>query len=395
MITRDAVSTIRGYFYQFDYSIIKILSLEHDADTICIEGIEDVDISDQNNITLHQCKCYEATEYNHSIIAPAIRWMLKHYSENKDSNYKYYVYGVFKSGQEKLKTVTVKFAKTHFFTYIKDSIKHTLHDELSLKDCELSDFVKKLVININAESYNVQEQNVRKLLCSSLDCNMQETELYYCNALSVIKQLATNKDESKRKISRENFIQKVKNVNNQFEMWLLHKKGKEQFAKMIKKKYFTNINVSPYARFFLLECNKNTSIVELKNLVLDISRKYSKLSKNAKPRFCPYFCFYGIDEQQLIKLKNYFATDNIRFSDGYDFRGANFSYLSVIKEPYADDPVKFKIIDKIDFLQSIFNSVKSTIEIYQFYNDKIYYEHNENKHIKIPFENVNDIADMV
>ncbi len=83
MANREAVSTIRGYFYQFDYSILKVISLEHDDDTICIEGIEDVDISNEENITLHQCKCYEETKYNHSIIAPAVRWMLKHYSENK------------------------------------------------------------------------------------------------------------------------------------------------------------------------------------------------------------------------------------------------------------------------------------------------------------------------
>ena len=62
MATRDAVSTIRGFEYQFDYSILQVLKLEREEDTICIEGLEDVDINDKNNITLHQCKCYEGTE---------------------------------------------------------------------------------------------------------------------------------------------------------------------------------------------------------------------------------------------------------------------------------------------------------------------------------------------
>ena len=38
MATRDAVNTIRGYFYQFDYSILQVLKLERDTDTMCIEG---------------------------------------------------------------------------------------------------------------------------------------------------------------------------------------------------------------------------------------------------------------------------------------------------------------------------------------------------------------------
>lgn len=83
MNKRDAVSTIRGYFYQFDYSILQVLQLERDTDTICIEGIEDVDINDDKNIVLHQCKCYEGTKYNHSEIKEAIPWMFKHFADNK------------------------------------------------------------------------------------------------------------------------------------------------------------------------------------------------------------------------------------------------------------------------------------------------------------------------
>jgi hypothetical protein len=52
---RDAVSTIRGHFYRFDHSIIKALTLEKETDTICIEEIKDVDINDENYITLYQC----------------------------------------------------------------------------------------------------------------------------------------------------------------------------------------------------------------------------------------------------------------------------------------------------------------------------------------------------
>ena len=124
--------------------------------------IEDVDINDENNTTLHQCKCYEGTEYNHSEIKDAIMWMLKHYAQNKNSNYKYYIYGVYKSGQYKLpNSIDVEFAKKNFFT-----IKHKkvpdeiLHKELNLTDKELSEFLQKLIININAESYETQEKTL-------------------------------------------------------------------------------------------------------------------------------------------------------------------------------------------------------------------------------------------
>ena len=80
---RSAENSIRGYYYQFDYSIIKVLELRNDDDTICIEGIEDVDTTDDNCVAFHQCKCYEGEKYVPSKIAKAIRQMLWHYANNK------------------------------------------------------------------------------------------------------------------------------------------------------------------------------------------------------------------------------------------------------------------------------------------------------------------------
>ena len=69
---RDAIDTITGYYYQFDYSILQLLDLENENNTITIEGIEDVDISEEAGLTAIQCKYYDKTEYNHSVIAKPI-----------------------------------------------------------------------------------------------------------------------------------------------------------------------------------------------------------------------------------------------------------------------------------------------------------------------------------
>ena len=396
MDKREAVSTIRGYFYQFDYSILKVLELEHDDDTICIEGIEDVDISSEDSVTLHQCKCYEETEYNHSKIAPAVRWMLKHYSDNKTNNYNYYIYGTFKKGQDKLKKVTAEFAKKHFFTFTKDKQKHILHSELGLSDEDVSDFVNKLNINIYADSYETQEKKVKENLCGFLGCRKQEVDLYYCNALNIVKQLSTEKDIRKRIISRKIFYAKLKSIDQQFDIWLLHKNGKSKFAKVIKKKYFSNgLNLSPYSRFFLIECNSNTSTVDLKTVILHISKKYSNLRQRATPKFCPFFCFQGLTETMLVDLKRKLSNEGIIFTDGYDFRGAEFNVHSIVKEPTNGNLISLRIIDSITQLDKVFESIHSTIEIYQFYFSTAYYQNNDYKHILIPFEATNDIIEMI
>ena len=76
---RSAIATIKGYYYQFDYFILQLLKCNNETDSICIEGIEDVDLKTVDESTAIQCKYYAGTEYNHSVIAQPLRYMLDHY----------------------------------------------------------------------------------------------------------------------------------------------------------------------------------------------------------------------------------------------------------------------------------------------------------------------------
>lgn len=41
--SREATSTIKGYYFQFDYYILQLLYLRSDNASVCVEGIEDSD----------------------------------------------------------------------------------------------------------------------------------------------------------------------------------------------------------------------------------------------------------------------------------------------------------------------------------------------------------------
>ncbi|MBK6771261.1 MAG: hypothetical protein IPG78_03780 [Ignavibacteria bacterium] len=105
MADRTAIDTIRGYFYQFDYSIISLLKLLNGTESILVEGVEDIDVTTASETTAIQCKYYEKTEYNHSVIAEPIRLMLNHFKEVKlgnESELKYKLRGYYKSGHSKI-----------------------------------------------------------------------------------------------------------------------------------------------------------------------------------------------------------------------------------------------------------------------------------------------------
>jgi hypothetical protein len=244
MSNRSATDTITGYFYQFDYSISKLLELPNNNDTITIEGIEDIDIKTLNEETAIQCKYYAKSEYNHSVIAKPIRLMLNHYKEVKDglkSSINYYLYGHYKSGHEKLTLpLSVNFLKTHFLTYKKDSVEYLHHEDLGLDDTDLNEFISRLSIDIMAKNYDIQFTDILENLRGIFNCSLFEAEnYYYNNSLKVIKELAIQGNVGNRTISKVDFIRKIDNKQFLFNEWFSLYKGKKTLLRKLKQEYFT------------------------------------------------------------------------------------------------------------------------------------------------------------
>lgn len=375
---RDAIDTITGYYYQFDYYILQLLGTVDENDTVMIEGVEDVDIFEENELTAIQCKYYDKTEYNHSIIAKPIRLMLKDYVNRSPQKKKirYKLYGRYKSGHDKYPgTLSVDFAKKSLFTYTENKVKHMLHVELSLNDSDIEEFLSKVDVNIHAENYKEQQSKVIKELGAVYQCSDFETEYYYYNnALRFVKDVATQQNEKDRIISKKIFLRKINSKKILFEKWYLQLKGIREYCGEVKKQYFSPRNVSPYERFFLIECDELIDNVKLITLMIKISNNWSKLSKREVHTLCPYIYLHGIAKERLIVLKKMLQREDIQLWDGYDFLGADFSAKSIIRKVNAENNVRLKIINELDVLSNVLDNISGTKEIYQFYLQKPFYE---------------------
>ena len=191
MKDRNAVSTLKGYFYQFDFSILQLLSLASMTDKVTIEGIEDVDITTIDNKLAIQCKYYEGTEYNHSEISEAIKFLLMDFAERKNSGskkIKYMLYGYYSNGQEKLPDVIdVSFLKSKFLTHKrkeKNTDKFVIVKEyelLELTDKDLEEFLELVKIDINAKRLEQQLEDIYEKIRIIFECTAFEAEHYYYN----------------------------------------------------------------------------------------------------------------------------------------------------------------------------------------------------------------------
>lgn len=410
MADRAATDTIRGYFYQFDYSIFSILNLQNDSDSITVEGIEDIDISTATETTAVQCKYYEKTEYNHSVIAEPVRLMLNHFKEVKNGSQteiKYKLRGHYKSGHSKLVLpLSLENLKDDFLTYsrtekknnVDKKVKHFHHIELGLNDDELIEFIGLLEIDIYAKEFEKQFNEIIQLFKSTFSCSELTSELYFYNSsLRIIKDLSKDSNIANRQITKFDFLKKVNQSKILFNEWYIQLKGEKIYYANLRKEHFGNLNILFKERFFLFEITPSQySRSEVKTLLILLIKNYTKIINQPTP-FCPYVYFEGIDALELIELKKDLIANDIIISDGFDFEGAEFNSKSILKKPSLSNQIKIKFLNKKEHLTSTLLLTSRRSEIYQFYNNDVFFNLNSDsvKEIKIQVDNLNKIKNII
>lgn len=374
---RSAVSTITGYFYQFDRSILSILGLAGVNDSVAIECIEDIDVHTATETTAVQCKYYEKSEYNHSVIKPAIMYMLEHYKAGLVAGrpaIHYQLSGHFASGQDKLVLpLDIDFLKSDFLTTVSKDKTVKKHEELGVSDAELEDFLKLLSIDVKAAKFEAQFQAIIGILVKQFQCSPFAAEFFYYNsALRVIKELAIEPDEALRVTTRAAFIKRIDTSSYLFDEWFIAKLGTAKYYRALRNEFFAaSVNVSPADRLFIIHLAGDTySRNTVKTLLKTISRKYSKLSRRDAKPFSPYVLLVGIDGSELVGLKQELHNEAFSFVDGYDFKGAQFDAGSISRPASADAGPALRIFCDLAEARQTFRSFQRSREIYEFYRSE-------------------------
>lgn len=362
---RSATNTIKGYFYQFDKSILEILEQSNETNIVTIEGVEDIDIENSDEIQFVQCKYYEETEFNNSIIKEPIQLMFRHYLKNRteaqSKNFTYKLYGFYNKGHEKLRELTTENLRTYFLDFSKYEVTDELGNlnyqiknkegeikfEEALQTDDIEDFNKRLFVNIKADSYENQIEKIKSKIQNDLsDYSEEDIELIYFNALKIIKDLACEHNIEKRQISKKEFWDRIKTKNYYFERWMSELLEWEHYKKIIHKKYFPRVsNLSPAHRFFLLDC-QGENMNDVKNVISKISTRYSRFVH----QFSPFVYLYNTSNADFMtELKAKLYEEGCYFKDGFPFKNSEFRFQEMLIKPDKYNKISLRILeDSID-----------------------------------------------
>lgn len=380
MTDRSATATIKGYFYQFDQTIVQLLQATKHG-SITVEGVEDIDLDDGDDSAFVQCKYYEGTEYNHSVIKEAVIHMLRHFHAAgcpAGQLFKYRLRGHYKGGQHKLALpLTDEFLKEHFLTYTKEKKVHKVHEELAITDVQLDAFRALLEIDLQALSYDDQQAQVLKLLVSEVPgCAVGDAlSFFYPVAINVVQGLAIEADEARRKITKDQFLIAINRKEVVFSAWLREHLGREYFARMIRRKhfYFGKTKMPKASRFFVIDMANEYKVDLATQMLVRLGQFFSHKEHHrttASDRFCPYVLLRGVTREQLAELKEILWTQRVAFTDGYPFRDADFSPAMLAADPSKDNLWTIKFVpDEQQLAPTITACTGSLVEVYDFYQD--------------------------
>lgn len=380
MTDRSATATIKGYFYQFDQTIVRLLEATKHG-SITVEGVEDIDLDDGDKSAFVQCKYYEGTEYNHSVIKEAVTHMLRHFHAAGCPSvqvFRYRLNGHYRGGQHKLTLpLTDEFLKEHFLTYTKDKQVHKMHEELGITDEQIAAFRALLDIDVNALSYDDQRTKVLKLLADEIpECTAGDAQsFFYPMAINVVQRLAIEADEAKRKITKNQFLREINRKDVVFSGWLQEHLGSQYFARMVRRKYFYfgKTKVPKASRFFVIDMSDEYERDRAARMLIRMGEFFSHKELQRTPpgdRFCPYILLRGVTPEQLIELKACLWRQGIAINDGYPFHGAEFSPKELAADPTKDNLWKLKFVPGEQSLApTVTACAGSIIEIYDFYKD--------------------------
>jgi hypothetical protein len=133
-----------------------------------------------------------------------------------------------------------------------------------------------------------------------------------------------------------------------------------------------------------------------------LSKKFSNIDRIRtlnSDRFCPYVHLIGATSTDLVSIKRALTSEGCVFTDGFDYKGAEFSLESILRAPNQNHSIKLKIVDEMDDLvTTIQANHRRSVEVFEFYQltpstELSVPEHTVPAHIKV--NSMEDILEIV
>jgi Holliday junction resolvase RusA-like endonuclease len=381
---REATASIRGYFYQLDAALLEILNADLNDDVV-IEGIEDFDRYTDEGVIYGQVKYYAEQNLTDSVLRDPLHKLFVHFrglEEAQRAGRKYLLYGHFAEVKidigelsvERFKSVMEYRKEVKAADGAKIYEKKSLLDGTAAPDELIEAFCKNFSIKISTE-FSEHRNMVIEAIRKNQDVSAFEAEgFHYPIALDYITTLATKKDHNDRKTTRRDLQEVLKGTQAVHNRWLLREKEVAEYAKHIKRLYFSPTNGAGIVRAFVIECDATTDRSVICDQLRAIGNNWSSAKKRRvqnSDRYAPFILLRGADEKLIMHVKNELFDTGTVLVDGFPYRGSPFRIDHVHSLQTQERQIEIRFVEDEIQLREVLEGVgRKLCHIYDFFLER-------------------------
>lgn len=314
-----AYYAVKGFVYQFDYTILEIFNQSDYNKPVKIE--QEQDLSYENCIVQvkHYQTKYKTSKQKQKVKDATIK-LINDFSANQDSEYCLYIYLNGKSeGAFEFPTITdlnELLGKRAANNYV-DSLKEK--------------FIKKFTI-VYASDFKEQFLSIIKKIKQTFKCK-DEAYIYHSLIRNHLFNLLANnatKDSGKRKCCKQEILNLINDAKSKI-VYAAYEEvlGKTKYLKLIKSE-FPKIDYTYNNYLFVGDNITETNSNSISDLIKEIVDNHF-LKRNLDAR--PFNIILEKDHDELIKIKRRLIRLGVKFNDGYE------SYNQFSESSYNEKPM--------------------------------------------------------
>lgn len=381
---REATASIRGYFYQLDAALLGILNAGLD-ESVVIEGIEDFDRYTDEGVIYGQVKYYAEQNLTDSVLRDPLHKLFVHFhglEEALRAGRKYLLYGHFSEVKidigelsvERFKSVMEYRKEVKAADGTKSYEKKSLLDGMAAPDGLIEAFCKSFSIQISTEFSEHRNLVIEAIRKNQNISGFEAEGFHYPMAFDYIATLATKKDHNDRKVTRRDLQELLKGTQAIHNRWLLREKDASEYAKHMKRLYFSPTNGAGIVRAFIIECSAATDGSVVCDQLRAIGNNWSSAKKRRiqnSERYAPFILLRGADEKLIMQVKNMLFDTGTVFVDGFPYRGSPFRIDHVHSQQTQEHQIEIRFVDDVDQLLEVLDGVgRKLCHIYDFFLER-------------------------
>jgi len=319
MKSRSANQSLKGYYYQFDKTILSLLTSPLTT-SITVEGIEDLDIENIIDTTVIQCKYYASKNFSLVALRPAIIFMIENFLKSgRDLQYR--IYAHFSDLESKTFKPSIEEIRG-LLTFTEDGKLINFLTANKISDDDLKSFLSKFTIEVGENFEKQQQQTLDKIGEAMNAKSTEEKEFFYSKALKIIYDLAIRKELEKRKISKKNFLEVLSNGQVfLFDQWFYQFKSKQSYIKFVRKSIKTADGMRTQKSKFLLIganiLNSQTAKLNIEHFIKNLIESHFKIGSALSNTEC-WTIILEMDISEIKSVKERLIKQNLKFNEGWE-----------------------------------------------------------------------------